>query len=108
MNINFTSHANDVLDAMESAKLRALEEIGLQAEGYAQLKAPKKTGRLQNSISHAVTASEDSVYIGTNVEYAAYQEFGTSKIPPHPYLRPAATEHSDEYKRIVMSEMKSS
>lgn len=102
------SHADEFLDAMESAKALALELIGLQAEGYAQMKAPKDTGRLQNSIDHVVDTSDDSVYIGTNVEYAAYQELGTSKIPPHPYLRPAATEHSEEYKQIAKSVLQGS
>lgn len=36
---------------------------------------------------------EDAVYIvGSNVEYAVEQEFGTSKMSAQPYLRPAAEE----------------
>lgn len=31
-----------------------------------------------------------TVYVGTDVEYAAYVEFGTSKMAAQPYLRPAA------------------
>lgn len=27
--------------------------------------------------------------VGTNVEYAIYQELGTSRMPPQPHLRPA-------------------
>lgn len=35
--------------------------------------------------------NEDVVYVvGTNVEYAAYVEFGTSKMEAQPYLFPAA------------------
>ena len=34
---------------------------------------------------------DDVVYVvGTNVEYAAFVEFGTSKMKAQPYLRPAA------------------
>lgn len=99
------SHASEVLDAMKTAKQAALEAIGLQAEGYAQLLAPVDTGRLRNSITHQVI-DEESVAIGTNVEYAIYQELGTSKMKAQPYLRPAVVEHIDEYKEISEQAMK--
>lgn len=30
--------------------------------------------------------------VGTNVHYAPYQEFGTYKMSPNPFMRPAANE----------------
>lgn len=51
------------------------------------------------------TENEKAVYIGTNVEYAAYVEFGTEKMAERPFLKPAATEHSEEYKRIAKKYM---
>ena len=97
----------------------ALEAIGLQAESYAklELEKPKEhedgtvrpnvdTGRLVNSITHAV-ANETTVAIGTNVEYAAYVEMGTQKSRPYPYLEPALTEHIDEYRQILEEYLKS-
>lgn len=97
--IKITDNSAEVLRSLTFAKERALEAIGLQAEGYAKLLAPVDTGRLRNSIAHAVEG--DAAYIGTNVEYAAYVEMGTSRAKAQPYLKPAATEHSDEYKRIA-------
>ena len=45
------------------------------------------------------------VAIGSNVEYAPYQELGTSKVDPcnhgRGFLRPAINDHIDEYRRIV-------
>jgi hypothetical protein len=35
-------------------------------------------------------AGEAEYVVGTNVEYAVYVEFGTSKMEAQPYLRPAA------------------
>ena len=93
------------------------------------------TGRLRNSITYATqehseakqfswhegkngapagsgttapkgTPEKDTVYIGTNVEYAKYIEAGTSKSAPRPFLKPAATEHSEEYKKIVLQHLK--
>lgn len=49
---------------------------------------------------------DDGVYIGTNVEYGAFVELGTSKSPARPFLRPAATEHTTEYKRLMEESMK--
>lgn len=46
------------------------------------------------------------VVIGTNVEYATAQELGTSKMAACPYLRPAATEHSSEYKKLMEESLK--
>ena len=45
--------------------------------------------------------NEHSVYIGSNVEYAAPVELGTSRMRARPYLKPAATEHTAEYKELV-------
>lgn len=95
---------------IRAATRRALETIGLLAEGYAQDKCPVGTpestgipgyqgGTLRDSITHEV--SGDSVYIGTNVEYAPYVELGTRYMDPRPYLRPAATEHGSTYRAIL-------
>ena len=83
----------------------ALEKIGLLAEGYAQMKCPVDTGNLRGSITHEVAG--DSVYIGTNVEYAPYVELGTVHQAPQPYLRPAAQEHGPQYRDIIKSELSS-
>ena len=87
------------------------------------------TGRLRNSITHAIgtdrgketytddkghaytggaarAAPEDNtVYIGTNVEYAAYVEMGTSRSKAYPFLQPAIENHKDEYIRLLMDEL---
>lgn len=63
-----------------------------------------------NSYSYEGTAPDDkekAVYIGTNVEYAPYVELGTSKMSPRPFLKPAATEHNDEYQKIMEAALKS-
>lgn len=47
----------------------------LIAEGTAKEKAPAQNGVLRGSISHKVF--DDYAIVGTNVEYAKYQEYGT-------------------------------
>lgn len=80
---------------------RALEEIGLAAEGHAKRACPVDTGNLRNSITHAVEGSEDAVYVGTDVEYAPYVEMGTRRTAARPFLRPAATEHGAQYRQML-------
>lgn len=86
---------------------RALEEIGLAAEGYAKRACPVDTGNLRNSITHAVEGSEDAVYVGTDVEYAPYVELGTRRTAAQPFLRPAATEHGSTYRGILKRNLES-
>ena len=79
MSVQVTDNSAEVLRGLERAKTRALETIGLQAEGYAKKLCPVGTvestvdngyrgGTLRNSITHAVDG--DTVAIGSNVEYA--------------------------------------
>lgn len=92
-------------EGIKDAIATALEKIGLLAEGYAQMKCPVDTDNLRGSITHEVAG--DSVYIGTNVEYAPYVELGTVRQAPQPYLRPAAQEHGPQYRDIIKSELSS-
>ena len=106
MNWTMKDNTDEVLSALEKAKKRGLEAIGLTAEGHAKKITPVDTGRLQlrNSISHAM--DDEAAYIGTNVEYAPYVELGSPTIKAHHMLQKAATEHTDEYKRLMEDAMK--
>ena len=95
------NNAQQVEDAMNQAIAKALTMIGLKAESNAKAICPVDTGRLRNSITNAIDTEANAVYIGTNVEYAPYVELGTSRRKPHPYLKPAAADHADEYRAIL-------
>lgn len=44
----------------------------------------------------------DAVYlVGSNVEYAVYLEFGTSKMPAYPWLRPAVSEFERNPRKFI-------
>lgn len=92
-----------VKGGMKSAFARALERIGMQAEGYAKDLCPVDTGNLRNSITH--TSDGKAAYIGTNVTYGKYVELGTVKMAAQPYLRPAAADHTGTYANIVKDEL---
>ena len=104
MSYTYKDNSEELLSALEKAIEQGLEAIGLAAEGHAKKETPIDTGRLRNSISHAV---DDKVaYIGTNVEYAPYIELGSRGRDGKHMLQRAATEHTAEYKRLLEEAMK--
>ena len=135
--IEFEDNTDRVLSELEEAKGRALETIGQLIERYGKKLCPVGTvestgkkgyrgGTLRNSITHEV--EEDTVAVGTNVEYGPYVELGTGtyfKAPPEwesfevpeskgigrgyvhprPFIRPAIEDHREEYQDVVQSEL---
>lgn len=69
---------------------RKVFALALKVQRNARLACPVDTGRLRASIS--VTEGRDGrgyfVDIGTNVDYAAFVEYGTSVSAAQPFLRP--------------------
>ena len=106
MSVTIQDHSAEVSADIKSALLRGLETCGLVAEGYAKKLAPVDTGNLRNSITHTVDEDEPSAYIGTNVEYAPYQELGTIHMKAQPFLKPAVADHANEYRKIIENELK--
>lgn len=135
-NFKLTNNSGKLLQAVREYRDEKLEEIGQRAEDYAQRLTPKGTpestgiagyrgGTLQKSITHKVV--DDTVYVGSNVEYAPYVELGTGiyatdgngrKSPwvwvdkngkahytrgmePKHMLKKSIADHLDEYKKII-------
>lgn len=100
-----------VARAIPSAIDRALEQIGILAEGHVMGYMTQEhivdTGRLRNSITHSVRTSEKAVYVGTNVEYGKYVHNGTRKMAGRPFLVRPVTEHGAEYRGILKKAMES-
>ena len=93
-----SDNTDEIAEIVRHQTRVALEVVGMQAEGYSKRLCPVDTGNLRNSITH--TSDDDTAYIGTNVEYAPYVEYGTSRTKAQPFLKPAANNHVDEYRAI--------
>ena len=130
VHLEITDNSGLVKEELLSAALRALEQCGLTAEGYAKKLCPVDTGNLRNSITHQVGGGEPAVYIGSASEYAAYVELGTGKYYPggrqtpwvyqdakgnwhlthgqraQPFIKPAIADHVSVYRQIIESELK--
>lgn len=105
-------HTDEAKRIMETGIERALEAMGLVAESYARLELesnPRRidTGNLRNSISHRVDSQDQSVIIGTDVEYAIYVHEGTEKMAPNRFLKNAVENHKDRYQLIAANEINS-
>lgn len=100
-----TNNVQTLLDELKDKKGAALEAVGMAAETYAKLNLesnPRRidTGNLRGSISHA-PADDETMCIGTDVEYAPYVELGTRRMTPSHFLKRAASEHTDEYINVI-------
>jgi phage gpG-like protein len=112
-----------IIKATDEAIYNALDIIGHKAADYAAGLAPVQTGNLRNSMTSEVSQQEKAVYIGTDVEYAPFVEFGHHQqpgryvpaiekrlvrefVPGKPFLKPAIQNHIDEYKNILETELK--
>ena len=131
-------NTKEILDGLEDAVDKALTIIGIKAERYAKARCPVGTvestgikgyrgGTLRNSITFIV--EDQTLSVGTNVEYAPYVELGTGPyfeappeweqfdapkgkgighgyVRPRPYLKPAIVDHIDEYENVLTRELK--
>lgn len=113
--MKFIDHSDEGKEALKDATIQWLFQACILVEGQAVALATVQTARLRNSIDHHVDEAELTGYVGTNVEYAIYVEFGTGEFAengngrkggwvyqdpsgewfftwgqePQPYLRPA-------------------
>ena len=130
MQIRLEDHSDEVYKELEAACQRALEKCGLAAVNYATKLCPVDTGDLRDSITHTVSDGEKAAYIGTNSEYGVYVECGTGVYYPSgrqtpwvyqdakgdwhlthgqrakPFIKPAVSDHAEQYQKIIKRELK--
>lgn len=79
--IRIEDHTGDVLRELENRKEAILEACGQTAVTHAKNIITRHsrvdTDNMRGSITHQVDLDESAVYVGTNVEYALYHEYGT-------------------------------
>jgi phage gpG-like protein len=130
--VKFTDNKDQVMAAAKEQINGWLKAIGEDAAETSAKFAPYDTGRLKGSISSVVDENEKCVYIGTNVEYAIYHEFGTGKyasdgggratpwafqdkdgnwhytsgVPARHFIQFGCTAHQAEYKEMLEAALK--
>ena len=98
------NNVDAVLADTQRKKKTALLKCGAAWESYSKQGAPVDTGRLRNSLTHEMEGN-DTVAIGSDVDYGLYQELGTSRgIIPKLFLTNAGKNHLSEYEQIIANE----
>ena len=96
------------LDSLQ-VKLNSLSQVETEkslmegAERLAALirdNAPVQTGNMRNSV--AAANSPDGALVSVDAPYAFFVEYGTSRMPAQPFVRPAI----DEGKNLITNEIK--
>ena len=71
-----------------------------EAHGFPVPKPLLRTGELRDSIEHTMIDSHHGE-VGTNDPRGPWFEFGTSRMPPRPFLVPAAQASEDKIHRMA-------
>jgi HK97 gp10 family phage protein len=66
---------------------------------HGDLRRSVKAGQVRRTPNGA------EVSVGTNLEYAMYVEFGTTKMAAQPYLRPGLQKNKQNAKRLIITEI---
>ena len=125
----FKDNSMEGKERLKKAAAKWLLQACILVEGQAVLLAPVATSRLKQSIDYIVDDDELVGYVGTNVDYAIYVEFGTGEfaengngrkggwmykdpsgewfftwgIEPQPYLRPAFRQTKGQIEALAKS-----
>lgn len=75
--INFESYLEEVNRAIEEAVNQALEEASGELEAQVKRNTRVDTGQTKGSWTHTVDEKEHVAYVGSNLQNAIWEEFGT-------------------------------
>lgn len=92
------------IKGIQEGSRAAMQTIGDSMVQGAKEIVPVDTGRLQNSI-RIMEITDESVTVGSDVEYAPDVEFGTFKQAAQPYLGPQLDRMQTEAPQIVADEI---
>ncbi len=86
---------------VDTGRLRSSISVNWTGSGMAEGKIENKAKSGDGIKQPTSKPDEFTVVVGTNVNYAIPQEYGTSKQSGHAYLRPALAKNLDEIKQML-------
>lgn len=97
----------EIGDNLQANIGEALRQAAELIVSEAQANAPVDTGHLRDSIE-VTEESDDSVTVVAGAEYAAYVEYGTSKMAAQPFFEPAIESVRSEIERMIRDALEGS
>ena len=99
-----TARINKAVNSLDEKIVEGLEVVGSNIVADAKSWAPVRTGRLRDSIGMSVLNRQLEVY--AEAEYAAYVEYGTSRMAPRPFLAPAFEANRPDLVAVLNGELR--
>ena len=91
---------------VEQAEQGVVKDLGSIVKKNARKFVPVDEGDLKKSLDMTLTDNGKVAEIGTTLDYGRYQEYGTRKMPPQPFLRPALDVARKSVKGVIKKYVK--
>lgn len=105
MSVTLKWNGDYVMRTFRARAQRGLQEAGRRALARCKELTPVDTGRLRASMRILVDSRGLKVSIGSDVPYAKYVEFGTSRMAPRAMIRRTLDEFGPEFTDIIVAAM---
>jgi len=100
-----TTATQSILKGPKSGKIYKRRSVEHQASAPGEAPA-SDTGRLAQSSTVSLDAQRIAARVNYSTAYAASLEFGTEKMEPRPFLRPALERNKEQIERDVNGEIR--
>lgn len=112
--VRFDDNSDAVISTVHGNVIRALTAMGTEAVGQVVRQMQTgygkpiwQTGNLQRDVSYEVERSgENTVDVGSSLEYALFVHEGTSRMGKRPYIRDSIMNNIEKLKKIASEYLK--
>lgn len=87
--VRFAADLRENADTLTRRASQVVRKAALDTMADAKTLAPVDTGNLRNSITTDARQGDLVAVVEATADYSAYVEFGTRRMRPQPFMRPA-------------------
>jgi len=99
-------NAEELIAEISGRVVNGMDRACQFAAGETRARAPKRTSRMEGNVDYEVVARGNEIegrvgMKGGKPFYWKFVEFGTRKMPAHPFIRPAVFENAATIVRLI-------